>query len=323
MNNKINIPSYSDIETAHTLISSYIHQTPVLSCKTLNQMLGCSLFFKCENFQKAGAFKFRGASNAVWRLTETEAAKGVTTHSSGNHAGALALAAKMRGIPAFIVMPENAPAVKKQAVASYGAEIIYCTPQLNDREKTLRKVQKKTGAVFVHPYNNFNVICGQATAAKELLEAIPEIDIIIAPVGGGGLVSGTALISKALSPKTKVIAAEPELADDAHKSVETGILQPQPTPKTIADGLLTALAPITFKIIQKNVDQIITASEKSIVNALQLVLTRMKIVVEPSAVVPIAALLENRGLVENKRVGILISGGNLDFSRLSEYLQYL
>ncbi len=323
MNNIISIPSYTDIETAHELIFSHIHQTPVLTCKILNKMLDCSLFFKCENFQKAGAFKFRGASNAVWRLSETDAEKGVTTHSSGNHAGALALAAKMRGIPAYIVMPENAPKVKKQAVASYGAEIIYCTAQLSDREKTLQQVQQRTGAVFVHPYNNFNVICGQATAAKELLEAITEIDIILAPVGGGGLVSGTALVTKALSSKTKVIATEPELADDAFRSFETGRLQPQPTPQTIADGLLTSLAPITFRIIQNYVDQIITVKEKSILQALELILTRMKIVVEPSAVVPVAALLENKAMVKNKRIGVIISGGNLDLMRLSEYFRFL
>lgn len=310
------IPSYRDICTAHEKIKPFIHETPVLSSKSINHIVGAEVFFKCENFQKVGAFKFRGASHAVLNLSEQQAKKGVTTHSSGNHAAALALAARNRKIPSYIVMPENAPEVKKKAVAGYGAEIIYCKPTLQAREKTLEKVQQKTGAHFIHPYDNFNVICGQGTAAIELLNEISNLEIVMAPVGGGGLLSGTSISVKALNNKIEVIAGEPEMADDAYKSFKSGILVPGINPKTIADGLLTSLSDLTFEIILNNVDDILLASEKSIIEAMKLIWERMKIIVEPSSAVPLAAILENLNKFRKKKIGIIISGGNVELGKL-------
>lgn len=312
----MNLPTFSDIEKAHERIRPYIHRTPVLSSQSINQMVGAELFFKCENLQKVGAFKFRGACNSVFSLSDEEAKNGVCTHSSGNHAAALALAARMRGIPAYIVMPENAPEIKKIAVAGYGAQITFCTPTLEARESTLKKVAEQTGATEIHPYNYFHVICGQGTAAKELIEEIGTLDVVMAPVGGGGLLSGTALSTKALLPNTLVIAAEPAGADDAFRSFHTKILQPSVAPKTIADGLLTSLGSLTFPIILNEVDQIATVSEESIVAAMRMIWERMKIIIEPSSAVPLAAILENKVDVKGKKVGIILSGGNVDLGRL-------
>jgi threonine dehydratase len=310
------IPHWEDICRAHTRISSLVHRTPVLTSSAINRIAGCEIFFKCENFQKAGAFKFRGASNAVLSLGEAEVKSGVATHSSGNHAAALALAARSRGAKAYIVMPENAPAIKKEAVSSYGAEITFCEATLEARESTLNRVVSETGATFIHPYNNFNVICGQATAAKELLEETGSLDLVMVPVGGGGLLSGTALSVKSMYPKTLVIAAEPENADDAFRSFRTGTLQPPLKPNTLADGLLTALGPLTFKIIMDNVDDILLAGEEGIVAAMKLIWERMKIIIEPSSAVPLAAVLENRKLISAKRIGIILTGGNVDLAKL-------
>ena len=310
------LPTFSDIEKAHDRIRQYIHHTPVLSSQSINQIVGAELFFKCENLQKVGAFKFRGACNSVFSLSDEEARNGVCTHSSGNHAAALALAARMRGIPAYIVMPENAPQIKKIAVAGYGAQITFCTPPLEARESTLKKVADETGATEIHPYNYFNVICGQGTAAKELIEEIGELDIVMAPVGGGGLLSGTAIATKALLPGAKVIAAEPAGADDAFRSFYSKTLQPSVAPKTIADGLLTSLGSLTFPIILSNVDQIVTVSEESIVAAMRMIWERMKIIVEPSSAVPLAAIIENKVDVKGQKVGIILSGGNVDLGKL-------
>ncbi len=309
-------PQFSDIQEAHKRIKSLIHRTPVLSSKSINNILNVELSFKCENFQKVGAFKFRGATNAVRLLSKEEAEKGVTTHSSGNHAAALSLAAKQLGIPAFIVMPENAPEIKKKAVEGYGAKITFCEPTLQAREETLSKVQKETGSTFIHPYNNFNVICGQGTAAIEFLENVPDLDVIIAPIGGGGLMSGTAISSKAINPEIKVYGAEPLNADDAFRSFKKGVLIPAGRPNTIADGLSTSLSPLTFQIIREKLDGILTAKEETIVSAMRMIWERMKIIVEPSAAVPLAVLIENRYLFKGKKVGIIVSGGNVDLDNL-------
>ena len=310
------LPTFSDIKKAHERIRPFIHQTPVLTSKSINQIVSAELFFKCENLQKVGAFKFRGACNSVFSLTPEEAKNGVCTHSSGNHAAALALAARMRVIPAYIVMPENAPEIKKKAVAGYGAQITFCEPTLAARESTLKHVAEKTGAIEIHPYNNFNVICGQGTAAKEMIEEIGQPDIVMAPVGGGGLLSGTAISAKAMLPKVKVIAAEPAGADDAFRSFYSKILQPSIAPRTIADGLLTSLGSITFPIILNNVDEIVTVSEESIVAAMRMIWERMKIIIEPSSAVPLAAILENKIDIRGKKGGIILSGGNVDLGKL-------
>jgi threonine dehydratase len=310
------IPTFSDIEKAHELIRPYIHRTPVMTSQSINEIVGAQLFFKCENLQKVGAFKFRGACNSVFSLTDQEAQNGVCTHSSGNHAAALALAARMRGIPAYIVMPSNAPDIKKKAVAGNGAQITFCEPTLAARESTLQQVAEQTGAKEIHPYNYFNVICGQGTAAKELIEETVGLDIVMAPVGGGGLLSGTALSAKAMLPHVQVIAAEPAGADDAFRSFQSHTLQPSVAPKTIADGLLTSLGEITFTIILKEVDQVVTVSEEKIVEAMRMVWERMKIIIEPSSAVPLAAILENKLDVKGKRIGIILSGGNVDLGKL-------
>ena len=312
----MNLPTFADIEKAHDRIRPYIHQTPVLSSQSINEIVGAELFFKCENLQKVGAFKFRGACNSVFSLSAEEAQNGVCTHSSGNHAAALALAARMRNIPAYIVMPENAPEVKKIAVAGYGAQITFCTPTLEARESTLKEVAAQTGATEIHPYNYFNVICGQGTAAKELIEETGSLDVVMAPVGGGGLLSGTALSTKTLLPTARVIAAEPAGADDAFRSFYTRKLVPSVAPKTIADGLLTSLGSLTFPIILNNVDEIVTVSEESIVAAMRMILERMKIIIEPSSAVPLAAILENKVDVKGKKIGIILSGGNVDLGKL-------
>ncbi len=312
----MNIPVFSDIEKAHLIVQKYAHRTPVLTSSSINKILGCELYFKCENFQKVGAFKFRGACNAVFSLPGNEAQRGVATHSSGNHAAALALAAKMRGIDAHIVMPNNSPEIKKKAVASYGAKITFCEPTLQARESMLEKIIKETGAIEIHPYNNFHVIAGQGTAAKELIEDSGEFDVIIAPVGGGGLLSGTAISTKHLLPNCKVIAAEPAGADDAYRSFKAKKIIPSVNPKTIADGLLTSLGERTFEIIMGKVDEIVTVSEESILASMRMIWERMKIIIEPSSAVPMAAILEEKIDVQDKKVGIILSGGNLDLGRL-------
>ena len=310
------LPEYPDIEKAHKRIEKLAHRTPVLRSSFINEITGCEIYFKCENFQKVGAFKFRGASNAVSSLNNDQAAKGVCTHSSGNHAAALALAAKLRKVPAFIVMPENAPEIKKKAVEGYGAQITFCKPSLQSRESTLAKIEAKTGAIEIHPYNNIPVICGQGTVAKELIEDYGSFDLILCPIGGGGLISGTSITAKAINPAGKVIAAEPEGADDAYRSFHAKKLIPSVDPKTIADGLLTSVGEINFRIIQRKTDEIVTVTERGIVRAMRLVWERMKIIIEPSSAVPLAAILENKVNVTNKKVGIILSGGNVDLGKL-------
>lgn len=310
------VPTFQNIQDAHERIKSFIHKTPVLSSQSINEILGIDLSFKCENFQKVGAFKFRGATNAVRRLNKNEAEKGVTTHSSGNHAAALSLAAKQLGIPAYIVMPRNAPEIKKKAVEGYGANITFCEPTLQAREETLSVVQKETGAKFIHPYDNFNVICGQGTAAKEFLEEISGLDVIIAPIGGGGLMSGTVISARAINPNIQVYGAEPLNADDAFRSFNQGVLIPAGPPRTIADGLLTSLSPMTFQIIRENLNGILTAKEETIVSAMRMIWERMKIIIEPSSAVPLAAVIENKGFFKDKRVGLIVSGGNVDLDNL-------
>ena len=308
-------PSKEDISSSHELIRSFIHRTPILTSHTLNRIAGCDLYFKCENFQKIGAFKMRGATNAVARLSQEELKNGVATHSSGNHAAALALAAKEFGTKAYIVMPRNAPQVKKNAVAGYGAEIIECDPNLAARESNLETVVKQTGAKFIHPFDNYSVIAGQATAAKELIEDGPFFDFIIAPVGGGGLLSGTALACSFYSNHTKVIGSEPEGANDAFQSFNANKLIPVTNPKTIADGLLTSLSEKTFDIIQKHVYAIYTVNDDEIRTAMRLIWERMKIIIEPSCAVPFAAVLKNKEWFEGKKVGIILSGGNVDLDQ--------
>ena len=309
-------PTLTDIKSTHERIKPFIHRTPVLTSRQLNRIFECEMFFKCENFQKAGAFKFRGATNAVQLLTKEERKRGVVTHSSGNHAGALSLAASMNGVKSYIVMPENAPEVKVNAVKGYGAEITFCKPTLQSREETARGIIEKTGAVLVHPYDNYNVICGQGTAAVELLEDINDIEIIVAPVGGGGLLSGTATAARAVNDKIKIMGAEPLNANDAWKSFTSGILTPSVNPSTIADGLLTSLSELTFSIIRKNVDDIYTVREDSIIECMLLVWERMKIVIEPSSATVLAVIRENPGFFRGRRVGLIISGGNVDFRKL-------
>ncbi len=315
MDNKQN-PSLEDIQEAAKRIEPYINHTPVLTCQSLNSISGADIYFKCENFQKVGAFKFRGATNAVFSLSDDKLAKGVATHSSGNHAQALALAARNRGIKSYIVMPENAPIVKIEAVKGYGGEIIFCKPTLQAREETLDKIVKETGATFIHPYNDVRIIAGQATAAMELFEEIDNLDIIMAPVGGGGLLSGTSLATSYISPNTKVIGAEPEGADDACRSLKSGKIIPSVNPKTIADGLMTSLGSITYPIIKKYVSDIMTVSEENIILAMKLIWERAKIIVEPSAAVPLGVVLQHKDKFAGKKVGIILSGGNIDLKNL-------
>ena len=312
----MNEPTIEQIRAAHERIKPHIHRTPVLTCRAIDKVCGASLFFKCENFQKVGAFKIRGATNALFSLSDDEAACGVATHSSGNHAAALAQAAAWRNAKAYVVMPNNAPAVKVAAVKGYGAEITFCEPNLQAREDGLATVVERTGASFVHPYNDLRIITGQATAGLELIEDAPELDLALAPVGGGGLLSGTALAFAALSPQTTVLAGEPAGADDAFRSLQEGKIIPSVKPQTVADGLLTSLGELTFPIIQRHVREIITVSEEEIIAAMRTIWERMKIIVEPSSAVPLAAVLKKREEVRGKKVGIIISGGNVDLAKL-------
>jgi len=311
------VPTLQDIRAAAARIAPFVHRTPILSCAALDQITRAQLLFKCENFQKTGSFKIRGATNAVLSLDEHTAAHGVATHSSGNHGAALAQAAHNRNIPAHVIMPNTAPQVKKDAVAGYGADITFCEPTIEARERTLSEIVERTGATFIPPYNDYRIIAGQATAALELLEDCPGLDIIIAPVGGGGLVSGTALATHYLSPGTLTVGAEPSAADDAFRSLRQKILIPSENPATIADGLLTSLGDKTFPILLDHVAEILTCSEENIATAMHTIWQRMKIVIEPSAAVPLAALLENPRKFSGKRIGIILSGGNIDLKPLS------
>ncbi len=310
------IPTLADIQATYKEIKPLIHRTPVLTSNTLDRMSGALLFFKCENFQKIGAFKMRGAASAAVRLSREQKEKGLATHSSGNHAQAVARSAQLLGIPAYIVMPENAPAVKRKATEGYGAEIIPCAPTQEAREKTLEKVVMETGAIFIHPYNDYNVIAGQATAALELMEQISGLDIVMAPIGGGGLMSGTALIVRYLSKNIQAIGAEPEAVNDAYRSLRAGELLTNTSTNTIADGLRTNLGEKTFGILHKELEDIITVSDEEIVKAMRLIWERMKIIIEPSCAVPLAAVLKEKARFANKRVGIILTGGNVDLENL-------
>ena len=310
------LPGIEDIRTAHERIKRYGHITPVLSSHKVNERCGGDIYFKCENFQKVGAFKFRGACNAIFSLTNEEAATGVATHSSGNHAQALALSAKLRGIPAFVVMPENAPKVKVEAVRNYGAEITFCASSLNAREETLQQVIQKTGATPIHPYDDARIVAGQGTAALEFLQTNPDLDLILTPVGGGGLLSGTAIAAKALKPEIEVIGTEPELADDAFRSFKSGKLIKEYSTDTIADGLRTALGDLPFRIIQDQVDDVVTVSEASIIEAMRFVWERMNMIIEASCAVPLAAIFEDKIDIRDKKTGIIITGGNVDLDVL-------
>ena len=309
-------PTLETIRQAHQRILPYIHHTPVLTCAAIDDRLGAQLFFKCENFQKSGAFKMRGASNAILTLDPALAEHGVVTHSSGNHGAALSLAARNRGIGASIVMPSNASEVKQAAVRHYGGKITFCEPTLEDRETTAGKIQQRTGATLIHPYNNYRMIEGHGTALVELLEEISDLEMILAPTGGGGLLSGTLIAAKGLAEKIQVIGAEPAEADDAYRSWQAGELIPSKATRTIADGLRTSLGDKTFPIIRDLVDAMVLASEPAIIEALSLTMERMKIVIEPSAAVPLAALLEGQLDVAGRRVGIILSGGNVDLSTI-------
>jgi threonine dehydratase len=309
-------PSYKDIEAAAVRMAGIVHHTPVLTSSAINEMTGLEAYFKCENFQKVGAFKYRGATNAVLSLSNEQAARGVATHSSGNHAAALALAARRKGIPCYVAMPENAPQVKIEAVRHYGAEITFCEPTLQSREDTLKEIIRKTGAVFIHPFDNFEVISGQGTAAKEFLEEIPDLNILLVPVGGGGLLSGSSIAAKSMKPGILVYGCEPANADDAFRSFHSGKIHPSVKPNTVADGLLTSLSELTFSIIRENTDDIYTVSEASILYAMRLIWQRMKIIIEPSSAVPVAVMLEHKDQFAGEKTGIIISGGNCDLSNL-------
>ena len=308
-----------NIEDAHKRIKPFIHKTPVLTSKTLDSISGAALFFKCENLQKIGAFKIRGGMNAVLSLSDEKRTKGIATHSSGNHAQAIALAAREVGTKAFIVMPNSSPQVKVDAVRGYGAEIFFCEPNQQAREQLLQEIVDKTGAEFIHPYNNYDVISGQATCAKELIEEIPSLDFILTPVGGGGLLSGSLLSARYFSPSTVVYAGEPEGAADAVLSIKNNRIEKAPFVKTIADGLLTTLGDKTFHIINQYVKGILTVSDDEIIATLRLVYERMKLVVEPSGVVPLAAVLKNKELFAGKKVGVIFSGGNVELKKLGEW----
>jgi threonine dehydratase len=309
-------PDLELIRAAHRRISPRIHRTPVFTCASLDERAGARLFFKCENLQKTGSFKIRGATNAVFSLTPEEAARGVVAPSSGNHAAALSLAARWRGIPAWIVMPSNSSQVKRDAVEAYGGRITLCEPTVASRETTARDIQQKTGAVMIHPYNDDRIIAGQGTAALELIEDIPDLDVILSPVSGGGLLSGTAIAAKSLRPGIRVIGGEPRNADDAFRSLASGRIEPAAKTETIADGLRATLCDRTLQILRERVDAIALATEEEIIAAMRFVWERMKLIIEPSAAVPVAPLLLRTAGVEGRRVGVILSGGNVDLARL-------
>jgi threonine dehydratase len=310
------ILTFQEIQEAQKRIEPFIHRTPIFTSQTLNKRLGNTLFFKAENLQRSGSFNFGGAFNALFSLSDSSAALGVCTHSSGNHAQALALAARLRGIPSFIVMPQNAPDVKKAGVAGYGAQIFFCEPTLEACETRLAQVAQETQATFIHPYEDPRVMAGQGTSACEFFQQVSDLDILMTPVGGGGLLSGTAVANASLSPKTKVIGVEPQGADDAYQSWKAGIRIPAVHPRSIADGLLTSLGHNTFPLIQHYVSEICTVSETQIQLAMHFIWERMKLVVEPSAAVPLAALLQGKLKPQQKKIGIILSGGNVDLEKL-------
>ncbi|MGY9046954.1 serine/threonine dehydratase [Puniceibacterium antarcticum] len=310
------LPTYEDMLAAHERIKPYIHRTPVLTSSYLNDLTGAELFFKCENFQKAGAFKVRGASNAVFGLPEDMAAKGVATHSSGNHALSLSYAAGRRGIPCHVVMPRTAPQAKKDAVRGYGGIITECEPSTTSREAVFAEIHAKTGADFVHPYNDPRVIAGQGTCSKELMEQVEHLDAVIAPIGGGGMISGTCLTLSTLAPQVQIYAAEPEQADDAYRSFKAGHIIADDAPDTVADGLKVPLKENTWHFVSHHVTDILTASEDEIIEAMKLTWKRMKIVIEASCAVPLATILKNPELFRGKRVGVIITGGNVDLDSL-------
>ena len=310
------IPTYDDMLTAHTRIKPYIHRTPVRTSDFLNELTGAQLFFKCENFQEPGAFKVRGASNAVFGLDDAQAKMGVATHSSGNHASCLSYAANRRGIPCNVVMPSTAPQAKKDTVRRYGGQITECEPSTTSREETFAKVQAATGGNFVHPYNDPRVIAGQGTCAKEFIEQADGLDVVMAPIGGGGMISGTCLTLSNLAPEVQIIAAEPEQADDAYRSFKAGYIIADDAPKTIADGLLVPLKDLTWHFVSKHVTDILTASEEDIIHAMKLTWKHLRIVMEASSAVPLATILKNKDRFAGKRVGIIITGGNVDLDIL-------
>jgi len=309
-------PGKPELTEARSRVERYAHRTPVLTSTYFDHLTGAELFFKCENFQKVGAFKFRGACNAVFSLSPQELERGVVAHSSGNHAQALALAARLRGTRATIVMPENATAIKVAAVRDYGAEVVLCQPTQESREGETARIVETTGASLIHPFNDSRIVAGQSTAAQELLEDVADLEVILAPVGGGGLLSGCALAAHHFSPATRVVGTEPAVADDAARSLEAGRILPAVPPATIADGLLTSLGELTFAIIRDHVERIVTVDEAAIVEAMRAVWERMKILIEPSSAVPVAALLKGGLEVRGQRVGVILSGGNVDLDRL-------
>lgn len=312
----ISVPSYQDSLDAYARITPHIHRTPILTSRFLNELVGGEMFFKCENFQKAGAFKVRGACNAVFGLSDAEAARGVCTHSSGNHALSLSYAAGRRGIPCHVVMPHSAPQAKKDAVRGYGGIITECEPSTTSREAVFAEVQAKTGGNFVHPYNDPRVIAGQATCSRELIEDVPNLDAVVAPIGGGGMISGTCLTLSNIAPEIEIYAAEPDQADDAARSFRAGHIIADDAPQTIADGLKVPLKDLTWHFVKSHVTDILTASEDEIVDAMKLTWARMKIVIEPSCAVPLAVILKNKHLFAGKRTGVIITGGNVDLDRL-------
>ncbi len=312
----MNIPTLDDMLAAHERIKPHIHRTPVLTSRFLNDLTGAELYFKCENFQKAGAFKVRGACNAVFGLPDELLENGVATHSSGNHALSLSYAAGRRGIPCNVVMPRTAPQAKKDAVRGYGGIITECEPSTSSREQVFAKVAAETGAEFVHPYNDHRVIAGQGTCSRELIEQVDGLNAVIAPIGGGGMISGTCLTLSNLSPDTKIYAAEPDMADDAARSFRAGHIIADDAPETVADGLKVPLKELTWHFVSTHVTDILTASEQDIIDAMKLIWKRMKIVMEPSSAVPLATILKNKKIFAGQRVGVIITGGNVDLDKL-------
>ena len=310
------IPTFQDVIDAHERIAPHIHRTPVLTSSYLNELAGCEMFFKCENFQKAGAFKVRGASNAVFGLSEAEAKNGVCTHSSGNHALSLSYAAGRRGIPCNVVMPRTAPEAKKAAVRGYGGIITECEPSTSSREEVFAQVQAQTGGDFIHPYNDPRVIAGQGTCSRELMEQTDGLDMVVAPIGGGGMISGTCLTLSNIAPEVQIIASEPEQADDAARSFKAGHIIADDAPVTIADGLKVPLKDLTWHFVKNHVTDILTASEEEIIEAMKITWQRMKLVMEPSCAVPLATILKNKQVFAGKRVGVVITGGNVDLAKL-------
>ena len=310
------IPTFQDMLDAHERIIPYIHRTPVLTSSYFNELTGAELFFKCENFQEPGAFKVRGATNAVFGLSDEDAKNGVATHSSGNHASCLSYAAMRRGIPCNVVMPSTAPQAKKDTVRRYGGVITECEPSTTSREETFAKVQAATGGDFVHPYNDPRVIAGQGTCSKEFIEQVDGLDMMVAPIGGGGMISGTCLTLSTLAPEIQIIASEPEQADDAYRSFKAGYIIADDAPKTIADGLLVPLKDLTWHFVSNHVTDILTASEEEIIDAMKITWKHLRIVMEASCAVPLATILKNKEMFAGKRVGVIVTGGNVDLDKL-------